>query len=148
MKPNFIEVTKQTLERGYLMSLGVVDADGPWVADVIYVFDEDLNIYWMSRTTRRHSVAIETFESHVAGTITVSQDPSDTDEGLQLSGVAERVENPSKELLVQWMKKKKKLTLLAPLVRLVLDDHVWYKLTPDRIELISRKHFRDRQRVI
>lgn len=30
------QLTKKVLERGYLMSLGIVDDEGPWVADVIW----------------------------------------------------------------------------------------------------------------
>ncbi|MBX4200639.1 hypothetical protein KW786_00765 [Candidatus Parcubacteria bacterium] len=35
----------EVLEKGYLMSLGTQDSAGVWVCDVIYIFDEDLNIY-------------------------------------------------------------------------------------------------------
>ena len=49
----------EVLEKGYLISLATHDDGGLWVADVVYTFDDDLNIYWMSYPTVRHSKAIE-----------------------------------------------------------------------------------------
>ncbi len=43
------QLIKEVLERGYLMSLGTVDDGGVWVSDVIYVFDDDFTMYWMSK---------------------------------------------------------------------------------------------------
>jgi len=139
------ELALKTLEKGYLMSLATTDQEGVWVADVIYIHDDDLNLYWMSRTGRRHSRAIDGGYPEVAATITVSNKPTDTDQGLQISGTAARLENPPLDLLKDWMKKKKKPVTSA--IGSVLTDHVWYTLTPERIELINRDHFRDRQTV-
>ena len=38
---------KEVLDRGHLMSLGISDEAGVWVADVIYIHDDIFNIYWM-----------------------------------------------------------------------------------------------------
>ncbi len=128
------------------MSLCIVDEQGPWVADVIYIADEDFNLYWMSTTKRRHSEAIDGGHDQVAATITVTQSADQPDEGLQISGVAKRLEKPSANLLKQWMKKMGKL--YVPGMGLLLDDHAWYQLTPDRIELIYQEKFGyDRQTV-
>ncbi|MBI4435570.1 hypothetical protein HY630_02770 [Candidatus Uhrbacteria bacterium] len=141
------QTTKLVLERGYLASLGIVDEHGPWVADVIYIADEDLNLYWMSTPERRHSRAIDSGHNHVAAAIAVTQSADQPDEGLQISGVAKRVEQPSLELLKQWMRKKRKP--LTSAIGAVLTDHVWYQLMPDRIELIYQEKFGyDRQKVL
>lgn len=140
------QLTRTVLERGYLMSLGIVDADGPWVADVIYIFDDDFNLYWMSTTDRRHSKAIDDGHNRVAAAIAVTQGPEMPDEGLQISGTAQRVNERSLELLKMWMKKKKEPVTTA--IGAVLTGHVWYKLVPDCIELIYQEKFGyDRQRV-
>ena len=139
-------LTKQTLEHGYLMSLATTDDDGVWVADVIYVYDDDLNLYWMSKTTRRHSQAIEQ-NSQVAATITVTSGPQEMDEGLQISGHAQQMTEPPSSLLKSWMTKKRKQDQYDA-AQIVLDEHVWYQLVPDRIELIHQEHFDyDRQTV-
>ncbi len=140
------QLTREVLQRGYLVTLAVQDDNGVWAADVIYIFDEDLNFYWMSKPERRHSKAIDDGHNHVAGAIAVTQGPEMPDEGLQISGVAQRVQNPSDDLLKQWMKKMQRAFDSG--LGIVLDEHVWYKLVPDRIELIYQKLFEyERQRV-
>ena len=42
------QLIQEVLEKGYLMSLATLDDGGVWVADVIYIHDDDLNIFWMS----------------------------------------------------------------------------------------------------
>jgi uncharacterized protein YhbP (UPF0306 family) len=84
------ERTGEVLEKGYLISLGTVDDNGVWVADVIYVYDHELSIYWMSSPQSRHSLAIEK-NSTISGTITASQTPGEKDFGVQLCGVAAKL---------------------------------------------------------
>ncbi len=140
------KLTKMVLERGYIMSLGIVDGQGPWVADVIYIFDDDFNLYWMSTTDRRHSKAIDGEHNRVAVAISVTQGPEMPDEGLQISGMAQRVGKPSLDLLKTWMKKKKEP--VTTVIGAVLTGHVWYKLVPDHIELIYQEKFEyNRQKV-
>ena len=122
-----IELTKQTLERGYLMSLATSDEKGVWVADVIYTYDDDLNIYWMSITSRRHSRAIDNGNTRVAATITVTQGPQDPDEGLQISGTAKRMKEPPSSLLKAWMAKKRKQDQYDA-AQIVLDEHGWFRI--------------------
>ena len=50
---------EEVLTRGHLLSLATVDDGGPWVADLGYVHDNDLTLYWLSRKNRRHSIAIK-----------------------------------------------------------------------------------------
>lgn len=141
------QLTRTVLDRGYLLSLGIVDEDGPWVADVIYIFDEEFNLYWMSKPTRRHSKAIDGGHTRVAAAIAVTQGPDQPDEGLQISGVAQRLEELSGDLLKQWMRKMNRAFESG--LGIVLDEHVWYKLVPDRIELIYQEKFGyDRQKVV
>ena len=101
---------------------------------------------WMSTPRRRHSQAIDSGSNRVAAAIAVTQGPDQPDEGLQISGVAQRVGEPSLDLLKSWMKKKKEPVTTA--IGAVLTGHVWYKLIPDRIELIYQEEFEyNRQKV-
>ena len=146
MTPELHQLTREVLEHGYLLSLGVSDEHGPWVADVIYVFDEDLNLYWMSSKERRHSRAIDEGYNRVAAAIGVTHGPDQPDEGLQISGTASRIEHSPLDLLQQWMRKKRKPVTSA--IGAVLTGHEWYKLIPDRIELIYGAKFgHERQKV-
>ncbi|PIR88672.1 MAG: hypothetical protein COU09_01105 [Candidatus Harrisonbacteria bacterium CG10_big_fil_rev_8_21_14_0_10_44_23] len=75
----------EVLENTHLMSLAVVDKDGPWVADVVFIYDKDFNIFWMSDPEARHSRAISN-SFKAAGSITNSVKSKEPDFGLQFSG--------------------------------------------------------------
>lgn len=97
---------RHVLEAGTLMSIAVVDAGGIWVCDVNYVSDDALNIYWVSNTNARHSVAIEE-NPQIAGMITVSGRDED-DLGIQFAGRAERLDGPQDKLIaLQYAKRRK-----------------------------------------
>jgi uncharacterized protein YhbP (UPF0306 family) len=131
------ELIKEVLERGYLMSLATVDDGGVWVADVIYVYDEELNIYWMSDPDVRHSRAILK-NPKAAGTITVSS-RGDDNMGLQFEGTVEKIEGPRYDLVLKHFDKRHKPT---PDEREdVLQGDFWYVLRPSKIELIYEKEF-------
>jgi uncharacterized protein YhbP (UPF0306 family) len=40
------KIAKEILEKGHLMSLATVDDGGVWVADVVYIYDDNFNIYF------------------------------------------------------------------------------------------------------
>ncbi|MDP3762541.1 MAG: pyridoxamine 5'-phosphate oxidase family protein, partial [bacterium] len=85
---NIEQLIKEVLNKGYLMSLATLDDGGVWASDVIYVYDDDLNIYWMSYPNVRHSEAILK-NPKVAGTITASEQ-SGEELGIQFDGIAEK----------------------------------------------------------
>ena len=128
---------KEVLEKGYLMSLATVDGGGIWVADVIYIFDEDLNIYWMSHSDTRHSKAIVQ-QNKIAGTITANN-PGEDNLGLQFEGVAEKIEGERYDLA-----KKHYIRRRKPEPKEeddVLEGDSWYVIKPSKIELIYEKLF-------
>ncbi len=129
MDENLEKIVQEILGKGYLMSLATVDENGPWVADVIYLFDST-NLYWMSKTFRRHSQALLK-EPRVACTITISNNQGEDNLGLQISGAAEKLEGPQPKLGDLAAQKRKKDSPVVP-----SDDESWYKLTPNKIEII------------
>ena len=48
---NVRERTLEVLKQTHLMSLATVDDGGVWVSDVIFIYDDNLNIYWSLLTT-------------------------------------------------------------------------------------------------
>ena len=143
IKKRIIEV----LKGGYLMSLGSEDNGGVWVADVIYVFDDDLNIYWMSKIFRRHSKAIDEVNNKVAGTITITNNGEKNDLGLQFEGRAEKIRGFRPDLGIKFFKKRGLNMPNNP--KDILGEHSWYKLVPNKICLIDQKNFeRERQDLI
>lgn len=134
----------EVLEKGYLMSLGTVDGGGVWVADVIYIYDDALNLYWMSDPHARHSQALVQ-NPQMAGTITVSGQ-GDDNLGIQFEGVAEKIEGARHDLALKHYAKRKKT---APLeTDDVLRGDSWYVLRPRKIELIYEKLFGFEKQVV
>ena len=46
---------QQYLQEAKLMHLATVSGGKPWVCSVWFAADEDMNLYWFSAVTRRHS---------------------------------------------------------------------------------------------
>src|SRR3989344_4309761 len=135
MTTDIKQLIKEVLDQGYLLSLATTDDSGVWVADVIYIHDDDLNIYWMSDSDVRHSQAIAN-DNRVAGTITVSG-AGENNLGIQFEGTAERIEGNRHDLALKHYAKRKKP---APKESDdVLGGDSWYMLKPKRIELINEK---------
>ncbi|OGZ69868.1 MAG: hypothetical protein A3D44_03140 [Candidatus Staskawiczbacteria bacterium RIFCSPHIGHO2_02_FULL_42_22] len=134
---NIRELIKEVLGKGYLMSLGTIDDGGVWVCDVIFIFDDQLNIFWMSDPNTRHSKAILQ-NKKVAGTITVNL-PGEYNLGIQFEGRAEKIEGARFDLAKKHYAKRRKSEPKE--VDDVLDGDSWYRLIPAKIELIHEKLF-------
>ncbi len=134
---NIKELIREVLDKGYLMSLGTADDGGVWVADVIYIHDDELHIYWMSDPDVRHSQALLK-NNKVAGTITVSgADEHNT--GIQFEGYAEKIEGLRFDLTKKHFIKRNKPEPKES--DDVLQGDSWYVLKPEKIELIYEKLF-------
>ena len=131
------QLIQEVLEKGYLMSLGTVDSGGVWVADVIYIFDDKLNVYWMSDPDVRHSQAILK-NNKVAGTITISRAGEDN-LGIQFEGIAEKIDGPRFDLAKKHYIKRHKPEPKE--IDDVLGGDSWYVLKPKKVELIHEKLF-------
>lgn len=120
------------------MSLATSDAGGLWVADLIYSFDADFNIYWMSKPGTRHSKAIlET--PRVAGSITVTGQVKEPNLGIQFSGTASKIDGPRFDLAKVY---SKRMNRPEPKEQ---DDFLngasWYVVKLERVDLIDEKNF-------
>ncbi|HMP67346.1 MAG TPA: pyridoxamine 5'-phosphate oxidase family protein [Candidatus Paceibacterota bacterium] len=135
------------LDKTHLMSLATNDENGLWVADVIFLYDENLNIYWMSDPNARHSKAI-TKNNKVAGTITSSTKSKEPNLGIQFTGSAEQLDGIQFELLIKHLAKRNYPRPKLSDAKKILNGDLWYKLTPTKIELIDEENFGyDRQSI-
>lgn len=82
------ELIRQYLTDVKMMHLATVSDGRPWVCNVWFAADDDMNIYWFSSVTRRHSQEVAN-DSRVAGAMCLPQTPEDVPRGLQFEGVAE-----------------------------------------------------------
>lgn len=75
----------QYLQEQKLMQLATVSQGNPWVCSVWQASDDDLNIYFFSSVTRRHSQEIEN-DNRAAGALALPHTPKDPPRGLQFEG--------------------------------------------------------------
>lgn len=76
------------LKEAKLMQLATSVNNQPWVCSVWFATDENLNIYWFSPITRRHSKEVIKNQK-VAGAIVLPQTPKAPPRGLQFQGAAQ-----------------------------------------------------------
>lgn len=136
------EIIEEYLKEAKLMQLATSIDNQPWICSVWFVADKDLNIYWISSTTRRHSDEVYK-NPKVAAAIVLPQTPKNSPRGLQLEGIAEPVTDKvtlSKVILLyagriftvqqikQFMENKEK-------------PHKFYKIKPTRFVLFDAVNF-------
>ena len=128
----------EILNKTHLMSLGTLDDGGVWVSDVIFIFDENLNIYWMSNPDTRHSTAISKINL-VSGTITQKKKSGKQNFEIQFTGKAEKIDVLRYDLACKHFEKRGKQKPEES--DDVLDGDSWYILIPNKIELIDEENF-------
>jgi uncharacterized protein len=129
----------------HLMSLATRDADGLWAADVIFVHDDTLTLYWMSDPNARHSRAIDA-NGEAAGTITASTVHGVPNLGLQFAGHAQRVDGFRLDLAAKHYAKRGRVLPMAH--EDVLQGRVWYRLIPVTLKLIDEERWGYEARVV
>jgi uncharacterized protein YhbP (UPF0306 family) len=125
---------REVLNEGHLMSLATIDDGGVWVADVIYVFDDNFALYWMSDPSVRHSRAVLQ-NPEIAGTITVSNKSKEPNLGIQFAGTALKIEGPRYDLAKKHYAKRGRPEPKEE--DDVLEGDSWYVLKPSKMELID-----------
>ncbi len=119
----------------------------PWVCSVWFAADEDLNVYWFSSITRRHSGEVIK-NKKVAAAIVLPQTPEDIPRGLQLQGEA--------KLLTDQKEIDKAISLYVDRIfsretidKLMKDEskmHKFYKIKPTQFVLFDGVNFGDNWR--
>ena len=147
MSKNLRELIQDYLQEAKLMQLATAVDNQPWTSSVWFAADNDLNIYWFSSTTRRHSHEILK-NKKVAAAIVMPQTPKDTPRGLQLEGTAELLTDKksiikaillfarkifTKEQIELFMKNKK-------------HPHRFYRIKPTQFVLFDALNFPDNAR--
>ena len=72
------------------MSLATSKDNKPWVCEVHFVYDQDLNFYFRSKPDRRHSLEIAS-NPNVAGDIVTQHGIGEKPRGVYFEGTAERL---------------------------------------------------------
>lgn len=120
--------------RGYLpdiihMSLATCKEGKPWVCEVHYVYDDELNIYFFSKPSRRHSQEIAE-NPNVAGNMVTQHQVGEKPRGIYFEGRAELL-NGVDENHVAYKKYCERLNAGPWLLEEMKkeDGHQFYKIT-------------------
>ena len=81
------------LNKAQLMQVSTCINNQPWTCTVYFAFNEQLELYWISTPTRRHSIEISKNGS-VSGTIVLSHSYGEKVRGLQFEGTALVINDP------------------------------------------------------
>ncbi len=114
----------------------------PWIANLYYVHDDELNLYFLSKHHREHCVALKT-DNRVAVAIADSHQPIyKPQKGIQLHGIAEEVNLLDK---LEWMFKMWNKLIAEDKGEKLSDPKKFleaglsrvYKITPKRIKFFN-----------
>lgn len=87
MQIDIEKAVRTYLDNTYHLSLATVHGDMPWVSEVHFAYDENLNLYFRSLPTRRHSQEIAV-NPKVAGNIIKQHELGEQVVGLYFEGFA------------------------------------------------------------
>jgi len=82
------KIVRENINKTVHMSLATSKDNKPWVCEVHFAYDEDLNLYFRSLSSRRHSQEIAANPS-VAGNIVRQHELGEYPLGVYFEGVAE-----------------------------------------------------------
>lgn len=85
------KVIREYLPNVIHLSLATCVNNKPWVSEVHFVYDNDLNLYWRSKPDRRHSQEIAA-NPNVAGNIVEQHSMDMSPRGLYFEGTAQMLE--------------------------------------------------------
>lgn len=86
------EIVREYIDKSLHLSLATTANDRPWICEVHFAYDEDLNLYWRSKKSRRHSQEIEE-NPHVAGNIVKQHELGEYPHAIYFEGSAEIIED-------------------------------------------------------
>lgn len=94
------KIIREYIDKSLHMSLATVSGGQPWVCEVHFAYDDKLNLYWRSLTSRRHSQEIAA-NPCVAGNIVRQHGLKDYPHAIYFEGRAELIDDPElcKEIL-------------------------------------------------
>lgn len=142
------KLIKIYLENNRVLQLATSVNNKPWVCNVHYYTDKDLNFYWISTLSRRHSKEIE-LNMNIAVTIKVHEDTPNEQYiiGLSAEGKAELItEKKSKKIADKYKNKLGKQQSLIDDIFAGRNPHKFYRMKPENFVLFDTKNFPDNPR--
>lgn len=147
MNKNLRELIQDYLQEAKLMQLATVVDNKPWASSLWFAADNDLNIYWISSTTRRHSAEVLK-NRKVAAAICLPQTPKDIPRGLQLEGTAELLTDKKSITKAIFLFARRIFTIaqIKQFMKNKEKPHRFYRIKPTQFVLFDALNFPDNSR--
>lgn len=132
------KVIREYLPKVVHLSLGTSNNNIPWVCEVHFAYDENLNLYFRSLSSRRHSQDIS-HNPKVAGNIVVQHKLEDNVLGVYFEGSARLLEKSDEQKLAFKCINERLHTgdnVLEEAAR--SDGHQFYKITVENYYVFGR----------
>lgn len=142
------KLISEYFESAQLLQIITSVNDQPWGATVYFAYDESLNIYWISRTDRRHSKEIMQNQK-VAGVVVKYHTYSEKVRGVQLEGVAEELMGEEADKCMMIYEKRfnvPRARVLNISGEVYQERKVLYRLKPSYIVLFDEVNFPENPR--
>ncbi len=107
---NVEQVVREYIDKTIHLSLATVGDNAPWVCEVHFAYDENLNLYFRSLKSRRHSQEIAS-NSNVAGNIIDKYGLGEPVVGVYFEGTAQLLEaGEEQNIAAECLKSRLKIT--------------------------------------
>lgn len=139
---NVEQLIRKYLSDIFHLSLATCADNKPWVCEVHYVYDDDLNFYFLSKPSRRHSKEIAA-NPNVAGNVVKQHSATETPRGVYFEGRAEMLEELSDHSQAHALYDER-FNLSPEMIKEINDDptgHKFYKITPTNFVLFDPVNF-------
>lgn len=123
------KIVREYIDKSIHMSLATVSGNKPWVCEVHFVYDDDLNLYYRSLLSRRHSQEIAQ-NPNVAGNIVRQHGKGEYPHAIYFEGTAEPLNDKQEQAKIFPLFKKRLGVDEGILDEAQRDDgHKFYKIT-------------------
>jgi uncharacterized protein YhbP (UPF0306 family) len=122
------KLVREHIDKTVHMSLATSKNNKPWVCEVHFAYDEDLNLYFRSKASRRHSQEIVA-NPNVAGNVIKQHELDEMPVGLYFEGTCERLnEGEARNRAFECLKERLNISDTTPEEAKDEDGHQFYKI--------------------
>ncbi len=139
-REDIYEVICDTLRDGVVMTLATSTNNQPWTCNLLYSFDEELNMYWLSKENARHSTDL-THNPKVSANVCVVES-SGHGRVLQMEGMAYLTDNNAMRMMIEEKYHERHKDFKHKTSQELIDEAKYFKLyrfTPAKI-LSTHEH--------
>lgn len=144
--PNVKDLIIKYLNEARIMQVATAIDNQPWACTVYFAFDQQCNLYWISKADRRHSQDIKQ-NPKVAGTIVLPHSYGEDIRGLQFQGTARQINDP-KEVVELFASYANRYDCQEEANRIASgqNPHKLYRVKPSLFVLFDEANFLDQAR--